>query len=153
MKNGLFKLVAFDWIKGAIVSVLVAVLTYVQQLLTEGSQVSIKMILTTSITALIGYMIKQLMTDNNGVILSMVGGRKKRKKKPTGIPQYPNMEFTFEGNDFTLQSVVTYTSDVNIEYPISVVSVWDSPNSQTVIFNELPQVNDFESLYFEVEVD
>ena len=86
-------------------------------------------------------------------ILSMVGGRKKRKKKPKGLPQYPNMEYTFEGNDFNLQSVVTYTSDVNIEYPISVVSVWDSPNSQTVIFNELAQFTDFETLYFEVEVD
>jgi len=153
MKNGLFKLVPFDLIKGAFVSVFVAILTYVQQLLSDGGQVSIKVILTTSITSLIGYLIKQLMTDNNDRILSFVGGRKKRKKKPTVIPQYPNMEFTFESNDFTLQSVVTYTSDVNVEYPISVVSVWDSPNSQTVIFNELPQVSDFETLYFEIEVD
>ena len=151
MKNGLFKLVSFDWIKGAIVSVLVAILTYIQQLLMEGSQVSIKMILTTSITALIGYMIKQLMTDDSGSILSMVGGRKKRKKKPKGLPQTNIYEF--EGNDFTMESVVTYTSDVVVEYPISVVSVWDSPNSQTVIFNELAQFNDFETLYFEVEVD
>lgn len=153
MKNGLFKLVPFDLIKGAFVSVFVAILTYIQQLLSEGGQVSIKMILTTSITALIGYLIKQLMTDSDDKILSFVGGRKKRKKKPTGLPQYPNMEFTFEGSDFTLQSVVTYTSDFNIEYPISVVSVWNSPNSQTVIFNELPQFTDFETLFFEVEVD
>lgn len=151
MKNGLFKLVAFDWIKGAIVSVLVAILTYIQQLLTDGGHISIKMILTTSITALIGYMIKQLMTDDNGVILSMVGGRKKRKKKPTGLPQ--NNVFEFEGNDFTMESVVTYTSDVVVEYPILVVSVFNSPNGQSVTFNEPIQYNDFETLYFEVEVD
>lgn len=153
MKNGLFKLAAFDWIKGAIVSVLVAVLTYVQQLLTEGSHISIRMILTTSITSLIGYMIKQLMTDDNGVILSMVGGRKKRKKKPTGLPKYPNMEYTFDGNDFNLQGVVTCTSDLQIECPISVVSIYPSPLGQIVIFNEPIQFNDFETLYFEIEVD
>ena len=86
-------------------------------------------------------------------ILKMVGGRKKRKKKPKGLPQYPNMEYTFEGNDFTMESVVTYTSDVVVEYPISVVSVFNSPNGQSVTFNEPIQYNDFETLYFEVEVD
>lgn len=151
MKNGLFKLAAFDWIKGAIVSVLVAVLTYVQQLLTEGSQVSIKMILTTSITALIGYMIKQLMTDDSGSILSMVGGRKKRKKKPTEMPN--NNVFIFEGNDFTLQSVVTYTSDMNIDESITVGALFNGDSVQSVQFLETIQFNDIESLYFEVEVD
>lgn len=150
MKNGLFKLAAFDWIKGAIVSVLVAVLTYVQQLLTEGSHISIKMILTTSITSLIGYMIKQLMTDDNGVILSMVGGRKKRKKKPTGLQ---NNVFEFEGNDFTLQSVVTYSSDISIETPITVGALFNGVDVQSVQFTETIQFNDFETLYFEVEVD
>lgn len=151
MKNGLFKLAAFDWIKGAIVSVLVAVLTYVQQLLTEGSHISIKMILTTSITSLIGYMIKQLMTDNNGSILSMVGGRKKRKKKPNGIPQ--NNVFEFEGNDFALNSVVTYSSDISIETPITVGALFNGEGVQSVQFTETIQFNDFETLYFEVEVD
>lgn len=152
MKNGLFKLQAFDWIKGAIVSVFVAILTYIQQLFTDGGHISIKMIITTSITALIGYLIKQLMTDDNGVILSMVGGRKKRKK-PTGLPQFPNMEYTFEGSDFAMTSVVTYTSDLVSEYPISVVSIYPSPLGQIVIFNEQIQFNDFETLYFEIEVD
>ncbi len=153
MKNGLFKLVPFDLIKGAFVLVFVAILTYIQQLLSDGGQISIKMILTTSITSLIGYLIKQLMTDSNDKILSMVGGRKKRKKKPTGLPQYPNMEYKFEGNDFNLQSVVTYTSDLVNEYPISVVSIYPSPLGQIVIFSEPIQFNDFEILYFEVEVD
>ncbi len=100
MKNGLFKLVPFDLIKGAFVSVFVAILTYVQQLLSDGGQVSIKVILTTSITSLIGYLIKQLMTDSDDKILSFVGGRKKRKKKPTVIATIPNL-VTFEANDFT----------------------------------------------------
>ena len=151
MKNGLFKLVPFDLIKGAFVSVFVAILTYVQQLLSDGGQVSIKVILTTSITSLIGYMIKQLMTDNNGVILSMVGGRKKRKKKPTGFPQ--NNIFEFDENLFTTSSVVTYTSDVVFdELSVTVLSVSDSPNSQSVTFNEPIQYSDFETLLFEVEV-
>ena len=52
-----------------------------------------------------------------------------------------------------MESVVTYTSDVVVEYPISVVSVFNSPNGQSVTFNEPIQYNDFETLYFEVEVD
>lgn len=150
MKNGLFKLVPFDLIKGAFVSVFVAILTYVQQLLSDGGQVSIKVILTTSITSLIGYLIKQLMTDSDDKILSFVGGRKKRKKKPT---VFAKDTFTFEGQDFTLYSVVTYTSDSVMEEPVTVASVYNSPDSQTVQFNEPIQFTDFESLFFEVEVD
>lgn len=149
MKNGLFKLVPYDLIKGAFVSVFVAILTYVQQLLSDGGQVSLKVILTTSITSLIGYLIKQLMTDNNDKILSFVGGRKKRKK-PTGVS---GDTFTFDGNDFTSSSVVTYTSDSASEELVSVKSLFNSANSQTVIFNEPIQYTDFESLFFEVEVD
>ena len=149
MKNGLFKLVPFDLIKGAFVSAFVAILTYVQQLLSDGGQVSLKVILTTSITSLIGYLIKQLMTDNNDRILSMVGGRKKRKK-PT---VFAKDTFTFDGNDFTLSSVVSYTSDSVMGEPVTVASVYNSPDSQTVIFNEPIQFTDFESLYFEIEVD
>lgn len=106
-----------------------------------------------SILGIILVILRQTTSSGTTPILSMVGGRKKRKKKPNGLPQYPNMEYTFEGNEFNLQSVVTYTSDLVSEYPINVVSVWNSPNSQTVIFNEPIQFTDFETLYFEVEVD
>ena len=86
----------------------------------------------------------------NRDFLLMVGGRKKRKK-PTVFSK--NNTFGFEGNDFTLSSVVTYTSDSVMEEPVTVASVYNSPDSQTVQFNEPIQFTDFESLYFEVEVD
>jgi hypothetical protein len=96
--------------------------------------------------------LRQITSSETTPILK-VGGRKKRKKKPRGLPRFPNMEYTFEDTDFTLQSIVTYTSDLVSEYPISVVSVYPSPLGQIVIFSEQVQFNDFETLYFEVEVD
>lgn len=150
MKKGLFELVPFDWVKGAIVAVFVAILTYIQQLLTEGGHISIKMIATTTITSLIGYMIKQLMTDSDGAVLSYIGGRKKRKKKPTS---FTYDSFEFDGNDFEMSSVVYYTSDSATSELTGVSSVFNSPNSQTVIFTSPIQFTDFESLFFEVEVD
>ena len=149
--KGLFKLLPFDFFKGALVSVFVAILTYAQQILDNGEKVNINLILTTSITSLIGYLIKQLLTDNNGAVLSMIGGRKKRKKKPTSFAN--NNSFEFEGNDFNLATISTYTSDIISEQPISVVSFYNALNSQTVTFSEPIQFTDFESLYFEIEVD
>lgn len=93
------------------------------------------------------------MTSSGTTPILKVGGRKKRKKKPKGLPQFPNMEYTFDENIFTMQSVVTYISDLVSEYPISVVSVYPSPLGQIVIFSEQVQFNDIETLEFEVEVD
>ena len=104
-----------------------------------------------SILGIILVILRQTTSSGTTPILSMVGGRKKRKKKPKGLPQ--NNIFEFEGNDFTLSSVVTYTSDLVSEYPISVVSVFDSPAGQSVTFSEPIQYNDFETLFLEGEVD
>ncbi|MFN5835085.1 MAG: hypothetical protein ACK459_15240 [Akkermansiaceae bacterium] len=90
------------------------------------------------------------MTSSGTTPILKVGGRKKRKKKPTGLPQ--DGAYTFEGNDFTTNSVATYTSDVVSQYPIEVASIFNSENSQTVFFSEEIQYKDFESLFFEVEV-
>ena len=90
------------------------------------------------------------MTSSATTPILKVGGRKKRKKKPT---VFAKDTFTFEGNEFTMSSVVTYTSDSVMEEPVSVASVYNSPDSQTVQFNEPIQFTDFESLFFEIEID
>ncbi len=147
----LFNLNVFDFVKGAIVAVFVAILTYIQQSLTDGGLISTKIILTTSITSLLGYILKQLMTDSNGSILSMIGGRKKRKKRPTSIN---NGVFEFTETLFTMDSFVTYTSDlISIPEVVTIRSVYDSVDGQTVIFNEPIQYTAFESILFEIEVN
>jgi len=83
-------------------------------------------------------------------IMSMIGGRKKRKKKPTSVN---NGVYTFDENIFTLSSVVTYTSDLVIEQPIQVTNVIEGVNFQLVEFISEIQYTDFESLFFEIEVD
>lgn len=147
MNKKLLSLGTFDFIKGAIVAVLVAVLTYVQQILIDGGQVSIKMIFTTSITSLIGYLIKQLMTNEQGQFLNMIGGHKKRKKpiKPVG------QGFGFEGNDFDDESIVTVYTDIVSNIPVTVTLINNFDNEQVVTFAEQIEYTDFGSIYFEIE--
>ena len=83
-------------------------------------------------------------------IMSMIGGRKKRKKKPTSVQ---NNVYEFDENIFTMSSVVTSTSDLGSEIPISVSSVINGTNSQSVEFSSAVQYTDFESLFFEIEID
>jgi len=152
MGSNLFNLNTFDWIKGAIIAILVAVLTYIQQLLTEGSQISIKAIGITAITSLIGYMIKQLMTDESGAILSMVGGRKKRKKPKS--KNNDDYEFDDEGEEnFTQGMPVNVYSDLINGDLVYVTSALTNNGSQYVQFSQPIQYNDFETLYFEIEIN
>ena len=149
--SNLFNLKTFDFIKGAILSIIVAILTYLQQSFTDSGIISLKMIFSTSIVALIGYLIKQLMTDNNGAILSFTGGRKRRKKKPTAVN---GSTFEFTESLFTVGSVVYYTSDqVSSEILVNVQSVFNGVGTQSVVFTENINYTDFESLEFEIEVD
>ena len=146
----LFQLNGFDFFKGAIVSIFVAILTYIQQSLTESSTVNLKVILITALTALVGYLIKQLMTDQNGSILK-TGGRKRRKKKtPKGVN---GDSFEFDDQDFDMNSVVFYTSDLVFDASIEVSLISPTPNGQWVTFSMPIQYTDLESLYFEIETD
>lgn len=90
------------------------------------------------------------MTNSGTTPILKVGGRKKRKKKPTS---FSNDTFEFQGNDFAIDSTVTYTSDSATNETVTVKSVYESSNTQTVSFYEPIEYQDFESLFFEVEVD
>lgn len=63
---GLFRLGWRDLVKGAVVSVLSAVLTIVLDLLNKGGAIDWKTIGTVAITAFISYLLKNLVTDSNG---------------------------------------------------------------------------------------
>jgi len=152
MVSKLFDLKTFDWIKGSIVAMLVAILTYVQQLLTDGSQVSIKAIGVTAITSLIGYMIKQLITDENGAVLSMIGGRKKRKT-PNSV-NGNNYIFDYESDSlFVIGMPANVFSDIMNGDLVYVTNVVNSNGEQYVEFSQTIQYTDFETLYFEIEVN
>lgn len=145
--NGIFTLVKNDYIKGAILSIIIGLLTYAKQLLESGGKISITAVLSAVIISFIGYLTKQFLTDNNGAVLSMIGGRKKRKK-PTLVN---NGVFVFDGNDFNLLSTVTAFSDIMIGELVTVENVNNLIESQEVTFVQTIQYNDFETLYFEIE--
>lgn len=144
----LFNLNGFDFIKGCAVAVFVAILTYIQQSLTDGGIISWKQLITISITSLIAYLIKQLMTDSDGAILSMIGSRRRRKKKPTSVS---SGVFTFDELDFSLTSTFYAFSDVINDKSVNVYMYNNLGNTQTVEFAEPIDYNDFETLYFEIE--
>lgn len=147
--SNLLRLNQFDFIKGAVVSITVAILTYLQQSFTEGGVVSLKVILSTSITALIAYLIKQLATDNSGQILSMVGSRRRRKKKPKNVM---NGQFTFDGLDIVQTDVMYAFSDMMNDIQVTIGTISNGVNEQTITFVELIEYTSFESIEFEIEI-
>lgn len=64
--SGLFRLDWKDLIKGAVVSILSAVLTLVLDLLKAGGELDWRTIGTVAITAFISYLLKNLVTDDRG---------------------------------------------------------------------------------------
>jgi hypothetical protein len=90
------------------------------------------------------------MTSSGTTPILKVGGRKKRKKKPSA--EMNSTTFEFDGNDFVLNTEVTYTSDLVNDYSVIVIGVYDGENTQTVLFSQDIQYRDFESLFFEIEV-
>jgi hypothetical protein len=91
------------------------------------------------------------MTSSGTTPILKVGGRKKRKKKPRAAMN--SNTFEFDGNDFVVNTEVTYTSDLANEVTVIVTGVSDGENTQTVLFSQDIQYSDFETLYFAVEVD
>ena len=78
-----------------------------------------------------------------------IGGRPRREKKPTGLPQYPNMEYNFEGNDFTEISEVTYSvAPSEEEIPLTIRLLTNYWNKQKVIFTEKIEFQNIEDLTF-----
>ena len=73
----------------------------------------------------------------------------KKRKKPTGIPQ--NNTFEFEGNDFTANSIIAYSSDLANELPVTIAALFNGEDTQTIQFNQEIHFTDFESLYFEIQ--
>ena len=71
--SGIFELNWRDLIKGLILSVLTAVLTYIYQILQSGNlTIGWNQVALVSITALLGYLIKNLATDTNGKLLGKI---------------------------------------------------------------------------------
>jgi hypothetical protein len=68
-RSKLLKLGKNDYVKGLIVAILTAVLTAIYQTLTTGYVVSYKEVATVSVISAIGYILKNLGTNENGEIL------------------------------------------------------------------------------------
>lgn len=101
-----------------------------------------------SILGMLLVFLRQMTSQNTTPILK-IGGRPPREKKPTGLPQYPNMEYTFEGNDFTESSNVYYSvEDGGDQFPVSILLLQNLPNKQKVIFAEKIEFTNIEDLTF-----
>jgi hypothetical protein len=68
-RSKLLRLGKNDYIKGLIVAILTAVLTAIYQTLTTGYVVSYKEVATVSVISAIGYILKNLGTNESGEIL------------------------------------------------------------------------------------
>ena len=78
-----------------------------------------------------------------------IGGRPRRDKKPTGLPQFPNMEYSFEGNDFTDTSEVTYSlAPSEEEIPVTILLLTNYTNKQKIVFAEKIEFQNIEDLTF-----
>jgi len=91
------------------------------------------------------------MTSSGTTPILKIGGRKKRKKKPTSVSN--SNTFEFEGNDFVMGTEVTYSSDLASQVSVFVNGVYEGENTQSVLFSQDILYTDFESLFFEIEVD
>lgn len=101
-----------------------------------------------SILGMLLVFLRQITSQNTTPILK-IGGRPPREKKPTGLPLYPNMEYTFEGNDFTDTSEVTYSLAPSEEqYPLNIRLLDNYPNKQKIIFVEKIEFQNIEDLTF-----
>ncbi len=101
-----------------------------------------------SILGMLLVFLRQMTSQNTTPILK-IGGRPPREKKPTGLPQYPNMEYPFEGNDFSETSEVTYSISPSAEeVPVSILLLQNLPNKQKVIFAEKIEFTNLEDLTF-----
>lgn len=69
----LWSLTKNDYLKGLVVAVIAAVLTVILQTLQNGLAIDWNQVLTIALTAGIGYILKNLATDENGKL----GGRYK----------------------------------------------------------------------------
>ncbi len=80
MNSSLFSLQVEDFVKGAVLAVVVAVLGAVQQTLTghglDFASYDWKFISDVAITAFVGYLGKNFASDNTGAVLGMIGGAK-----------------------------------------------------------------------------
>jgi hypothetical protein len=72
MNSDLFKLNLTDVAKGVIVAVLAAVLSGLYQALTNQAVIDPKQLLLMGVTAGIGYLIKNFLTDENNKLLGKV---------------------------------------------------------------------------------
>jgi hypothetical protein len=73
MENSKFgKLIKNDFVKGFVIAVLTAVLTVIYDFLISGGDlflINLKLVLTTSVTAAMAYLLKNLSTNSKGEIL------------------------------------------------------------------------------------
>jgi hypothetical protein len=58
-----------DFIKGSIVAVLIAVGTFLQTVLTAGSELNYKQVLISAVIGFISYLVKNLLTNSRDEIL------------------------------------------------------------------------------------
>lgn len=103
-----------------------------------------------SILGMLLVFLRQMTSQNTTPILK-IGGRPPREKKPTGLPQYPNMEYSFEGNDFAETSDVYYSiEDGGDQFPVSILLLQNLPNKQKVVFVEPIEFKNIEDLTFHI---
>ena len=92
------------------------------------------------------------MTNSSTTPILKVGGRKKRKKPKSKYGE--TYEFDEEeDSNFTQGMPVNVYSDLMSGDLMHVMTVTANNGAQYVQFTQPIQYNDFESLYFEVEVD
>ena len=146
----LFNINNRDTLNSRFISLFASILDLAYQLLISDSEFSFLQLLAVALGAKLSYLITQYISDEKGAILNKIGGRKKRKKKPRGIN---GDAFEFDDQDFTMDSVVFYTSDLVFDEPVDVMLISQTPTGQWVSFSQSISYTDLESLYFEIEED
>jgi hypothetical protein len=77
LQNGIFKLAWADLARGAVLAVLTAVLTSLQQAISEGNidpaAWNWRTIGGVALAALVGYLLKNLLSDNDGRFAGKIG--------------------------------------------------------------------------------
>lgn len=77
--NGLLQLSKNDFIKGLVLAIIVAVLTWLMQVVGSDtfqfSSVDWSQIAKVAVTSGIGYILKNLLTTNDGKVLGAIGGK------------------------------------------------------------------------------
>lgn len=146
--SSIFKLNKRDLIKGLVVAGLTGGLTALQQMITlTPPHLDLKQVGIIAITSMIGYLIKNFVTDENDKIdLKMIGSRPK-KKKPVAI--FPN-GLGFREYDFELDSIVLCYSDLMNGEAVVIENIDSYSDGQIVKFQNV-SYNDFESLVFELQ--